>query len=137
MIFNLDKNHILQRINVRLETTRDYYNLARFGGSSIDNPPFSAYQEYVEHVDEIFKFEDPFQITSDFKQATLCYTADYLIILTEGIYHSYIIPFQEDEENFKFLSNENEFRVIWDHLIYPVYDIFISPMSEGIIETIT
>ncbi|KAK8841721.1 hypothetical protein M9Y10_026666 [Tritrichomonas musculus] len=137
-IFNINKEGLLERINLRLGTTRDYYNLARYGGSSIDDPPFAAYQEYIETVDDVFKCEDPLQLTTDFKQATLCYTADDLIILTEGVYRSYTIPYRCDEfGNYEFLPNNDKFRIIWDLLIYPVYDIFIFPMSSGIIQTIS
>ncbi|KAK8886704.1 hypothetical protein M9Y10_042171 [Tritrichomonas musculus] len=136
-IFNLDKDHLLNRINSRLSTTRFYYNKARYGGSAIDDPPFNAYQEYIEDADTKFYCENPLQLTTDFRNATVCFTADDIIILTEGIYRSYIIPYQFDEENHPVLPNDDKFRVIWDLLIYPVYDIFIAPMSEGIIETIT
>ncbi|KAK8847863.1 hypothetical protein M9Y10_018899 [Tritrichomonas musculus] len=137
-IFNLDRDHLLNRIDLRLATTREYYDQARYGGVSIDDPPFAAYQEYIEFVDEVFKCEDPYQLTTDFKQASLCYTADDLIILVEGVYRSHIVPFKEDKYgNYEFLPNDDKFRIIWDLLIYPVYDIFIFPMSDGIIETIT
>lgn len=137
-IFNIDKAGLLNRINLRLETTRDYYNLARYGGNGVDEPPFAAYQVYIDSVDEIYQCPDPEQLTTDFKEATLCYTADDLIILTEGIYRSYTIPYEIDEtDGHQLLENADEFRIIWDLLIYPVYDIFVFPMSAGIIDTIS
>ena len=136
-ISNASKDNLLSRINARLETSRNYYNKARFGGSNIDDPPFAAFQEYVAEANKKFICPDEYQLTTDFRNATLCYTAVDLIILTEAVYRSFTVPYSLDPEHFKYLPNDESFRILWDLLIYPVYDILIFPMSDGIIETIT
>ena len=136
-IDNANKDGLLDRIDKRLQMSRDYYNMARFGGPTIDEPPFAAFQDFIGVANKRFVCPNELQVTSDFKNATLCFTASDLIILTEAIYRSYSIPYQEDDKgNFEFFPNNPNLRVIWDLLIFPVYDVLIHPMSESFITTI-
>ncbi|KAK8897579.1 hypothetical protein M9Y10_015538 [Tritrichomonas musculus] len=136
-ISNADKNDLLRRIDARLLTTRTFYNQARYGGSDIEDPPFSAFQHYVDIANELFACPNEYLITTNIRDATFCYSALDIVILAEAIYRSFTVPYQQDPEHFPYLPNDDSLRMLWDLLIWPVYDVFIFPMSDGIIETIT
>ena len=136
-ISNANKFNLLERIDLRLEKSREYYNKARFGGSTIDEPPFAAFQKFVNEANKKFICPNEYQITTDFREICLCFTASDIIIFTEGVYRSFTIPYEHDPDHFEYLPNDESFRAIWDLLIFPVYDLLIFPMSSSIIDQIT
>ncbi|OHS98748.1 Adenylate and Guanylate cyclase catalytic domain containing protein [Tritrichomonas foetus] len=133
-VFLLDKPYLLDVYHYRIVKSREYYNAARFGGSSIKEPPFSGFQAGVKAVDEKQTCVDKYSIPANILEASKCYSVDLIFAVIEGIWNSRVVPY-ETRDDLGIEQNEL-FSIVWGLLIFPIYDAFFYPMANTLVDTL-
>ncbi|OHT05305.1 Adenylate and Guanylate cyclase catalytic domain containing protein [Tritrichomonas foetus] len=128
-----DPYDVIDMMDEKIHEGREYYNLARFGGTANELPPFIGYNEGVEYASNQYPCNDEYEKVSLFLQASRCFTMDNIIILFEAIDDHYILPVFNNTVP---LAPSQIFTSIWSLLIFPIYDSFIYPMHDQISNSI-
>lgn len=131
----LDKEYLVSKYDDRVTKARNYYHEARFGGTTINEPPYSGFSEGVAYAASQLDCEDNTKIPADLLEASKCYSADLVFILIESLWNSRVVPLNVTKDQYALNRKDPLFEIIWGLLIFPVYDAFFYPMTSKIIST--
>ena len=120
----------------RIAKSRDYYHLARYGGPSIDESPFLGFAEGLEYANKQSGCRNQYQIPKSLQEATECYSADLIITLIEPAFDSRLVPYRDGWTD-HLDPNDILYDTTWSLLIFPIYDVFIAPMFNDVVNTIS
>ncbi|KAK8880566.1 hypothetical protein M9Y10_003246 [Tritrichomonas musculus] len=129
----MTREYILDQYQTRINAALNYYHLARFGGQSADDPPYSGFLDGVEYAQQQIVCDDK-ENTPDLLEISKCYSPDLLYILIQSVWESKIKPFQQTTK--QGLGDELAMNIIWSFLIFPIYYAFFNPMAMSIVGNI-
>ncbi|KAK8881515.1 hypothetical protein M9Y10_004253 [Tritrichomonas musculus] len=127
------RKSILEDYYRKIEQSSKFYHLARFGGESLDDPPYAGFLDGVKYAQEQMYCPNK-EDTPNLLEISKCYSPDLLYILIRTVWESSVKPLEQTgDEGLGHRPNNN---LIWSLLVFPIYYAFFQPMSMNIIANI-
>jgi len=130
----LNFTQILNRISDSINKNSNYFSLTRYGSGTEDNPPFIGFQSGLSESIIKSACSDEHIITADERHFFHCQSPDYVFIGINNVIGSLIAPIEDTDSQMN--PKDGMLSVLWEILIYPLYETFFYPMFEKIIPTI-
>ncbi|OHS98894.1 Adenylate and Guanylate cyclase catalytic domain containing protein [Tritrichomonas foetus] len=126
----------INRMNLRLNQSRDFYHLSSYGGAGDGQVPFKGFEEGVKLAQATINCSINESIPKDFSEVLSCYPADMAFILIEPVLTYSFLPFQEGITSSLDIYDPI-YTAIWREMVSPLYNSFFYPIHLTIIPTIT
>ena len=136
-VYLATKQNLVPLYEQRILQARTYYNSARFGGSSADDPPYSGFSSGVEEARSKITCLNEYEVVDDFLNGAQCYSPDVVYILLEGIWESRVVPYNNSDAEQLPWNELSMHQQIWSMMIFPIYDALFQPMMLELVSTMT
>jgi len=125
---------LLVNYRYRSNLSEHYYHMARYGGQKIEELPFAAFAEGLEDATKIVGCPNRMVYPTTLYEISDCFSPDLIVTQIIPGFEARLSPYIDF--NISLNPLDRMFTAMFDLLIYPIYDAFLSPMFEQIVPTI-
>jgi len=121
-------------IENRITRATDYFHLSWYGGQKEGETPFLGFSEILERANQVSMCQPRTNTTRSLIEELKCTQVDNVFNMMVPLL---IRNLQESiQMNSSLDSKDPSLRIVWDFMIYPVYEEFFAPMANQIVPTI-
>jgi len=131
---NVDPFFVVERIEQRWKIMRNYYNLARYGGTDSTELPFSEFDNNIKNQKNMTHCTNQIGIATSDRMAYSCLNIENQFLVFEDLVWKIIQPYKEDRSYFS--PQSPMLTEMWSLGAIVLYDNFFFPMFNQIIPTI-